>query len=394
MRALIRPIVTTGVGLVSAAVIVANPVMLPAADVAIRAQQSPAEVRRDLYLVDPAFLEALAEDSPQQTEPMEPLPRLVDALTGEGASISREAIARAYAAGVAVLSGPTSTGWSVPNLPAGAGPSNPMVDPTRLFQHTLQDLVEGVTHVDADVVAAAFAAGAVDAAMPTLIADPLTSAETSDLAAALYSAVSAVVAPLGPPAVALDAIRTIIETRMAEVAGVPPPPAAEGDAPHLGSGDQGAPGSVGGNQEAAGNADADDEPPAGEDETSETTASADNGTTEDDKTSDGANGTSNEVTDTSNGATDLTDGNKVEPTTKAPNPNDAIGKALTDIGNQVNTSIKQFGDALRELTGQGGPEASTPSAGGTGGAGGTDGTGGSGGAGAPGGAGGTGGSGG
>jgi hypothetical protein len=384
MRTAIRPLVTAGVALVGAAVIVANPVTLPSADIAIRAQQSPAEIRRDLYLVDPAFLVALAEESPQPTDPVEPLPRLVAALTDDGAPVSREAIALAYSAGVAVVSGPTATGSFVPNLPAGAGPSNPMVDRTRVFQQMLQDLVEGVNHVGADVVAAAFAAGAVEAAMPTLIADPHTSAEAGDLAAALYNAVSAVVAPLGPPALALDAIRTVIENRMAEVAGAAPPAAApEVDAPQLASGDQRAAGSVGGNQEAAGTAVAPDEPPAGDDETSETTASADNGTSEDDKTS--------------NGATDLTDGNKVEPTTKAPKPNDVVRNALTDIGDRVNTSIEQFGDTLRRLAGQPGPgagtgtasgNADTGGAGGLGGAGDPSGAGGTGGAGAPGGTGG------
>ena len=256
-----------------------------------------------------------------------------------------------------------------------------MVDPTRVFQQTLQDLVEGEKYAGADVVAAAFAAGAVEGALPTLNADPLTSAEAGDLAAALYNAVSAVVAPLGPPADALDAIRTVIENRMAEVAGAAPPAAAppaatpEDDAPQLGSGDQGAPGSVGGNQKAAGTTDAHDAPPAGEHRTSETTASADNGTTEDDKTSNGATG--------SNGSTDLTDGNKVEPATKVPNPNDAIRNTLKDIGDRVNTSIEQFGDALRRLAGQ--PRSGTGTDSGNAG---TGNAGGPGGAGAPGGAGG------
>ena len=373
MRAAIRPIVTTGVAFVGAAVIVANPVALPPADVAIRAEQSPADVRRDLHLVDPAFLEAIAAAGPQPTDPMEYLPRLVAALTDDAAPVSREAIAAAHAAGVAVASGPTPTGASVPNLPAAVGPSNPLGDPTQVFQQTLEDLVEDVNYVGAEVVAAAFAAGAVEAAMPTLIADPLTSA--GDLAAALYSAMSAVIGPLGPPALVIDAIRTVIENRVAEVAGTAPPAAApeadaevheESVAQPLISGDQGASGSVGADQEAA-----------GEGGTSETTASADdNGTTEDGRTS--------------NGATDLTDGNKVVPGTTAPSPNDAVRDALEDIGDRVNTSIEQFGDALRRLAGQRGPGAGTGSAGGTagtgsaggpGGAGGVDSTGGAGGSG-------------
>ncbi len=123
---------------------------------------------------------------------------------------------------------------------------------------------------------------------------------------------------------------------------------------------------------------------SGEDETSDTTASADNGAIDDDNTTNG-------TTDGSNGATDLTDGNKVEPATKAPNPNNAVRDALTDIGDSVNTSIAQFGDALRRLAGQGRPGAGTGTAGG--GAGAPGGAGGTGGAGAPGGAGGTGGAG-
>jgi hypothetical protein len=386
MRAAIRPIVTTGVALVGAAVIVANPVPLPPADVAIRAGQSPADIRRDLHLVDPAFLEALAAAGPQPTDPMEYLPRLVAALTDVAAPVSREAIAAAHAAGVAVASGPTSTGASVPNLPAAVGPSNPLSDPAQVFQQTLEDLVEDLNYVGAEVVAAAFAAGAIEAAMPTLIAEALTSAATGDLAGALYSAVSAVIAPLGPPARVIDAIRTVIENRVAEVASTGLPAAApeadaevhEESAPQpLVSGDQGASGSVGANQEAAGTAEAvaEDEPSGGEGGISGTTTGAD-----DNDTTEGGG--------TATGATDLTDGNEVVPGTTAPSPNDAVRDALEDIGDRVNTSIEQFGDALRRLAGQRAPGAGTGSAGGTGD---TGSVGGPGGAGSTGGAGGTGG---
>src|SRR6185295_1618641 len=191
-----------------------------------------------------------------------------------------------------------------------------------------------------------------------------------------------VVAPLGPPALALNAIQTVIEDRIAEVAGAAAPAAApEADAPQPVGGDQHASGSVVENQEAAGTTDAHNEPPAGEDETSQTTASAGNGATGDHKTSNGA-------TDTSDGATDLTDGNKVEPTTKAPNPRGVVRNALTDIGVRVNSSIEQFGDALRRLAGQPGSGTGAGSASGnagTGGAGAPGGTGAPGGAGGPGG---------
>jgi hypothetical protein len=350
MHAAIRPLVTTGVALVGAAVIVANPIALPTPNVAIRADQSAADPHRGLYLLDPTFLAAIAALDPQPTDPMEPVTHLLAALTNGGPPVSREAIEAAYAAGVAVVSGPTQGAASVPNLPAGVGSSNnPLANPTVNFQQTLAKLVEDGNAVGAQVVAAAFAAGAVAAAMPTLLVSTVTSAATGDLTAALYSAVSAVISPIGPPAMVVDAVRTVIENQVAEVTGTAPPAAVpevavqsqvheESATQSLASANQSASGTAESDQAAAGTTEAEDQAAPEDAQTTEATASADgDGTTQDDTTT--------------NGATDLTDGNKVEPGTEA------------QSSNPIMTSIERLAEQLRRLAGQREPGGGTGSAG-------------------------------
>jgi hypothetical protein len=350
MHAAIRPLVTTGVALVGAAVIVGNPIALPTPNVAIRADQAAADTHRGLYLLDPIFLASIAVLNSQPTDPMESVPHLLAALTDGGPPVSREAIEAAYAAGVAVVSGPTQGAASVPNLPAGVGSSNnPLANPTVNFQQTLAKLVEDANDVGAQVVASAFAAGAVAAAMPTLIASTVTSAATGDLTAALNSAVSAVIAPIGPPAMVVDAVRTVIENQVAEVTGTAPPAAApevavqsqvheEPVAQSLASAGESASGTAESRQAAAGTTEAGDQAaPEGAGPIEATPSADDNGIVQEDTTTDGA--------------TDLTDGNKVEPGTEAQSSNPII------------TSIERVAEELRRLAGQRVPGAGTGSAG-------------------------------
>ncbi len=369
MSAAIRPLVTTGVAMVGAAVIIANPFSMPPPDVAIRADQAAADIR-GLYLLDPTFLAAVAALDSQSTDPTAFVPQLLAALTDGGPPVSRETIEAAYAAGAAVVSGSTQTAAWASDLPAAMGPSaNPLVDP-QAFQQTLANLAVDLNSVGAEVVAAAFAAGAVATAMPTVIADAFTLAATGDLAGALFSTVSAAIAPLGPPALVVDAVRNVIEERVGEVTGTAPPAAApsvdaraqvreESETQSVASGDQSASSTAESDQAAAAATAPEDQVAPDEAETTETTASADgDGTTQDDTNT--------------NGATDLTDGNKVEPDTEAQNP--------------VITSIERLAEQLRRLAGQrvpgddagnggggtdgpGGPAGASGGAGGTGGGG-------------------------
>jgi hypothetical protein len=349
MYAAIRPLVTSGVALLGAAVIVANPIAFPTPNVAIRADQSAADPHRGLYLLDPTFLAAIAALDAAPTDPTESVPHLLAALTHGGPPVSREAIEAAYAAGVAMVSGPTHGAGSVPNLPAGVGSSNnPLANPTVNFQQTLAKLVEDGNGVGAQVVASAFAAGAVAAAMPTLLVSTVTSAATGDLTVALYSAASAVIAPIGPPAMVVDAVRTVIENQVAEVTGTAPPAAVpevavqsqvheESATESLAGANQSASGTAESDQAAATTEPEDQAAPKRAETTTATTSADGDGTTQDDTTT--------------NGATDLTDGNKVEPGTEA------------DSSNPIITSIERLAEQLRRLAGQREPGAGTGSAG-------------------------------
>lgn len=360
MHALVRPIVTIGVALVGTAVIVVTPIETSRPDVAIPAEQSLASVQRDLYVLDPAYLQALAAAGPQPREPVEVVPRLVDTLTADAAPVSREALAAAFTFGVATVSARTRA--FVPDMPVEVGPSadsfigSAQVNQTLVYQWMLDQLLEDVNDVGAKTVAAAFAAGAVDAAMDALNPDDIAS--TDELVAVLRDAVSAAVAPLDPSALAVDAIQTTIDGRVAEVARTAAA-APEGDAevqnesgaePLLSPG-QDASGASRVDQQAAPTAEAeagseeakDDAPvPAEEGGTSETMASAD------------ANGTPEEGT-TANGASDLTDGNKVEPGTSATKkpPADAAKDRIARMMDGFNTAIENLRDRFRKMADQG-----------------------------------------
>ncbi len=359
MHAVVRPIVTIGVALVGTAVIVVNPIVAPPRDVAIPAKQSLASVQRDLYILDPAYLQALAAAGPQPEEPVEVVPRLVDALTADAAPVSREAIAAAFAFGVATVSAQKQTRASVPDTPAEVGPSadsfigpGQVIQQTTAFQWALAQLLADANDVGAEFVTAAFAAGAVDAAMPA-IADDMASPD--ELATALYNAVLAAIAPLDPSALVIDAIRTTIDDRVSDVASTAAA-ASEGDAeaqndsvaaPVLSPG-QSASAASGPDLQAAATAEAEaaseeaapaeEGAPAEERRTSETTASA----------SGNGNGAIDEGT-TANGATDLADGNKVEPGTSATKPADAAQDRLERMADQFDAAFDQLRDRLRKI---------------------------------------------
>jgi hypothetical protein len=84
--------------------------------------------------------------------------------------------------------------------------------------------------VGSGLVAAAFAAGALVAYEPILIARTLTALVNGDFEGALANAVKAVVAPLGPPAMIYDTLRNVIVKNLTPLPRVTPPaaPAAPG----------------------------------------------------------------------------------------------------------------------------------------------------------------------
>lgn len=241
MRGALGPILTTGVALAAAGVVVANPIVAPRSDVKIPAVQLSAGTGEDM--LNPSFLNAIAPAAPESTNPFSVLRQLISSLAADATYIGKNAIVDAFVAGVTAVTGPGLTATSTPIDPllikspevaasllpgldlSALGPiaefsPNPPVVSTPATSGTVapvvQTLVSNVINdagfVGGQLVTAAFAAGAVVAAEPALIGDTLKALISGDLAAALQTAVNVVAtATLGPSVIILNALRVIVD---------------------------------------------------------------------------------------------------------------------------------------------------------------------------------------
>ena len=264
MRGVIGPILTTGVSLVTAGIVVANPIVAPRADIAIPAVQLSSGNSETIGMLDQAFLDAIAPGPAGSSNPFSVLKQLITGLASDATSLGRNAMVDAFVAGVAAVSQPELTASSYPYIaapvfaPAGVPPggfgaglparidsgvSGPVIVtpiPTAadisdalsgpgfavdgLVAPVVRDLVSSIVadveYVGNGLVAAAFAAGALVAYQPILIAKTLTALVNGDFEGALSNAVKVVVAPLGPPAMVYDTLRNVVIKHL-----TPSPPA-------------------------------------------------------------------------------------------------------------------------------------------------------------------------
>lgn len=269
VRGAIGPILTTGVALAAAGVVVANPVVAPRADVQIPAVQLSAGSGDPAGMLDQAFLDAIAPSPPESTNPFSVLRQLISSLAADATHLGKNAIVDAFVAGVAAVSQPELTASSTPYYPSvvespelaasvlpgldldvvasladlGAQTSGPVATVTDAIPPAVQTLVAGVVHdagfVGGQIIVAAFAAGAVVAAEPGLIGDTVEALIHGDLSGALQSAVKAVAAPLGPPVIILDALRSVFEKHVggaaAALTAAVPDPSQTADQPSTAS---------------------------------------------------------------------------------------------------------------------------------------------------------------
>lgn len=250
MRGAIGPILTTGVALAAAGVVVANPIVAPRADVQIPAVQLSAGSGDAAAMLDQAFLDAIAPSPPESTNPFSVLRQLISSLAADATYLGKNAIVDAFVAGVTAVSQPELTASSTPYYPSLANSPElaasvlpgldldtlgPLVElgagvagPVTMVQHSVppvvQTLVAGVVNdagfVGGQIIVAAFAAGAAVAAEPGLIGDTLEALIQGDLSGALQTAVKAVAAPLGPAVIILNAVRAVVEKNLGAAAAV------------------------------------------------------------------------------------------------------------------------------------------------------------------------------
>ena len=259
MRRVIGPILTTGVSLVTAGVVVANPIVAPRADVAIPAVQLSAGNTETIGMLDQAFLDAIAPGPAGSSNPFSVLKDLISGLAADATSMGKDVIVDAFVAGVAAVSPPELTAASSPYVPLAATPVpdfSAITDPrdfsalvpsmadvaaaaadSREFvandvvpvvRELVASLAADVEYVSTGLIEAAFAVGALVAHEPILIVRTFTALVSGDFEGALTNAVKAVVAPLGPPAMVYDTLRTVVVKYLSPA---PRNPAAPAPAP-------------------------------------------------------------------------------------------------------------------------------------------------------------------
>jgi hypothetical protein len=246
------------VSLVTAGVVVANPIVAPRADVAIPAVQLSAGNGETIGMLDQAFLDAIAPGPGGSSNPFSVLKDLISGLAADATSLGKDAIVDAFVAGVAAVSPPELTaasspylsfaGAPVPGFPAITDPHDlsalvPAIsdvavtvsdsrefvanDVVPVVRELVTSLAADVEYVGTGLIEAAFAVGALVADEPILIARTLTALVNGDFEGALINAVKAVVAPLGPPAMVYNTLRTVVVKYLS----APRNPAAPASAP-------------------------------------------------------------------------------------------------------------------------------------------------------------------
>lgn len=395
MRGAFGPILTTGVALTAAAVVVANPVIPPRSDVQIPAIQLSAGSGDALGMLDEDFLNAIAPAPPQSTNPFVIIKDLITSLAADATYLGTNAIVDAFVAGATAVTQPELTALSVPYVPSAPAylgfegavpapapvgpwsvpmetlatselvlPTGSLTDLTPVVAEVVHAVVSDVSYVGNQLVTAAFAAGAVLAAEPFLIVDTLRALVNGDVREALETAVKVVVAPLGPPRMILDAIRTVVEQRLPALPAVDLPVFAMAvpETPAPGSSlaaDTTAPETVAVAAETAaatdgaGSADGPERrsavigAPVLAPRPSATSLADAAATIPEDIAAEApvAGAT------TAAGGTDLSDGNKAAPT-RRPGRAGPLGQAAGAIAGQAQTVLQNIGDAVGQGTGK------------------------------------------
>ena len=234
----------------------ANPIIAPNSDVQIPAVQLSAGTGDAIAMLDKDFLDAIAPAPPESTNPLSVLKQLITSLAADASDAGKTAIINAFVAGITAVSEPELTATTVPyeapavSPPAVSPPSPDLamsvlpgldlsaIMPTTGGASSLPNLTSVVTdtvapavrslvsslihdagYVGGELVAAAFATGAMVANEPALIGATLKALVQGDFTGALQNAVKAVTAPFGPPAIILNAVATVIEKRLVDLSG-------------------------------------------------------------------------------------------------------------------------------------------------------------------------------
>ncbi len=172
MRRGIGAIFTTGVALVGAFVVVANPVVAPPADLRVPAVELSAGASASTDVPDQSLLNAIAQD-PAEAGLTEVLKRLLAKLVTDAAELGGQSVDGALWAQASLAQRPAPTAAASPHPSAQASVSVPVLSsprvspsgvvtdiPETLVQHIVISMVDGVGYADSAVTTALQAAAA------------------------------------------------------------------------------------------------------------------------------------------------------------------------------------------------------------------------------------------
>ena len=256
------PILTAGVTLGAATVVVANPVVVPRADVQIPAAHVPVTVAgvghhgsahgSALDMLDEDFIRAVGPGPTASANPLAALTDLVRVLVADAAQMGRSAVLHAFATGARVIADPVLTSTSYPYLPAAPsdpaalpwlGPTPPVAGAGDLGPVVTQALTAILADVGdvsgARAIVSAFAAGAALASEQLPVLGVVESVQR-DLGGVLVDTASVVSALPRPREVIGDGIRTAF-TVLPVIVPAPIAVPGFGDPPVPGFGDPPAP---------------------------------------------------------------------------------------------------------------------------------------------------------
>ncbi len=242
------PILTAGVALGAAAVVVSNPVVVPRADVQISARELSATLTDDghreaaIAMLDEDFIRAVGPEPAASTNPLAVLTDLVRVIVADAAYLGKNAILHAFTTGARVIADPALTSTSYPYVPVeppGAAidpaamdpaalpwptPTAPVADPGDLgpvVAQALTEILADVSHAgDVRAIAAAFAAGAALATEYFPVMGAVVGSVGDGIGLIIDGTVSVIAVLPRTGAVIGDGIRTVI----AQLPLIAPPP--------------------------------------------------------------------------------------------------------------------------------------------------------------------------
>jgi hypothetical protein len=344
----IGAIFTTGVALVGATVVVANPVAAPPSDVRVPAVKLSADSTASKAALDQALLDALAQ-YPGQSGPANLLNRSVAGVVTNVTLLTGRAVEEARRVQPVVDGTPARVPPPPPSVPptavadllsgkpkvvsAADVPVPVVVDPA--LQHAVTSVADYVGYVSVQAVEATDTAGTIAPTSPRRIVETLARL-THGADNAITAALRAAAAPLRPPSTVVKTIRTEVRKQLTELTdrlrrslSLPPPRVGPLTRPKPADRTTSLRATLGHRRGSA--------------VTTKPSAAADR--------ADPTDPTDAAVTDlkkpaTANGATDLKDGNKAVPRTKAPS-SPSRQRAEASL-NQVRNSLERLGDTLRK----------------------------------------------